>query len=216
MNKYVIIDLEMCHVSKGEKLDTFGHGQELIQIGAVLLDKNFETADTFMTYVHPEFGVVDSYIERFTKISPAQVKDAPSAAEALKALENWLPDDAVIVSWSDTDKIQFIKEAEGKHIHIPKLESFFETWIDCQATFSEKMHEKRRYNLKEALDLCGIYYEEGLHNALVDAKNTARLFKKMEEEDVIVLSPYFISAEAASSMIFDPFARKTAKKSFAY
>ena len=35
MGKYVVYDLEMCKVSKGEKREEFGSHQELIQIGAV-------------------------------------------------------------------------------------------------------------------------------------------------------------------------------------
>lgn len=35
MSKYVVYDLEMCKVPKGEKREEFGSRQELIQIGAV-------------------------------------------------------------------------------------------------------------------------------------------------------------------------------------
>ena len=38
MGKYVVYDLEMCKVPKGEKREEFGCRQELIQIGAVMLD----------------------------------------------------------------------------------------------------------------------------------------------------------------------------------
>jgi hypothetical protein len=38
MGKYVVYDLEMCKVPKGEKREEFGCRRELIQIGAVKLD----------------------------------------------------------------------------------------------------------------------------------------------------------------------------------
>ena len=37
MGKYVVYDLEMCKVPKGEKREEFGSHQELIQIGAVMV-----------------------------------------------------------------------------------------------------------------------------------------------------------------------------------
>lgn len=73
MSKYVVYDLEMCKVPKGEKREEFGSRQELIQIGAVLLDEEFKTIDTFMTYVAPRFGFVDSFIEKLTGITPAKI-----------------------------------------------------------------------------------------------------------------------------------------------
>ena len=48
MSKYVVYDLEMCKVPKGTKREEFGSRQELIQIGAVMLDEEYKTVDTFM------------------------------------------------------------------------------------------------------------------------------------------------------------------------
>jgi inhibitor of KinA sporulation pathway (predicted exonuclease) len=53
------------------------------------------------------------------------------------------------------------------------------------------MHNERCYNLTEALRITGIDYEEGEHDALVDAKNTALLFAKMEREQELKLSKYY-------------------------
>ena len=38
----------MCKVPKGTKREEFGSRQELIQIGAVMLDEEYKTVDTFM------------------------------------------------------------------------------------------------------------------------------------------------------------------------
>ena len=48
MSKYVVYDLEMCKVPKGVKREEFGCRQELIQIGAVLLDEEYNTIDSFI------------------------------------------------------------------------------------------------------------------------------------------------------------------------
>ncbi len=209
MIKYVIIDLEMARVHNKEKKEAFGHDSELIQIGAVGLSEDFEVEDTFMTYVHPEFGIIDKFIKRLTGITNEDVKDAPHADEALKAFMNWVPEGAVIVSWSMSDMAQLKREIEGKNIDLPHMCNYYASWVDCQESFSEKIHDKRNYKLKDALDICGIEYIEKYHDALADAINTGKLFKRiMECKGEMKLSPYYIPAEYASSIIFDPFAMK--------
>jgi len=53
MSRYVIIDLEMCYVQHTPENAVFRNRNELIQIGAVLLDEEYEVSDTFMTLVAP-------------------------------------------------------------------------------------------------------------------------------------------------------------------
>ena len=54
MSKYVMIDLEMCNVSRGTK--GYGYKNEIIEIGAVLMSENMEIIDGFCTYVSPQYG----------------------------------------------------------------------------------------------------------------------------------------------------------------
>lgn len=190
MGKYVILDLEMCRVKK-EQAAEFGSRTELIQIGAVLVDEKLEIADSFMTYVKPQYGEIDPFIEKLTGITPENVKDAPSSEQALDMLVKWMPEDALAVSWSYSDADQIIAEIDGKHIDNPRMEELLEKWIDCQYTFSEKMNNtERSYKLSEALIIADIFYDENEHDALVDARNTAQLFIKMEKEEEFQVSQY--------------------------
>lgn len=190
MGKYVILDLEMCRVKK-EQAAEFGSRTELIQIGAVLVDEKLEIADSFMTYVKPQYGEIDPFIEKLTGITPENVKDAPSSEQALDMLVKWMPEDALAVSWSYSDADQIIAEIDGKHIDNPRMEELLEKWIDCQYTFGEKMNNtERSYKLSEALIIADIFYDENEHDALVDARNTAQLFIKMEKEEEFQVSQY--------------------------
>ena len=150
MSKYVIVDLEMCRVPKGFKRENFKCACELIEIGAVLLDDSYEIIDRFKTYVSPEYGEVDSFIQKLTGITKADTINAPSTKEALEAFVNWLPEDAILVSWSDNDERQIRKEVELKNLEVPGLERYLESWEDCQKTFSEKMNSQKNYRLSEA------------------------------------------------------------------
>ena len=61
------------------------YSHELIQIGAVSLNENYEVIDSFVSYVAPEFGMVDGYINQLTGISKEDTKNAPSSKDALEA-----------------------------------------------------------------------------------------------------------------------------------
>lgn len=199
MSKYVILDLEMCNVPKGLKRENFRCSQEIIEIGAVLLDETYEVADSFKTYVSPEYGEIDHSIQKLTGITKADTINAPSTKEALETFANWLPEDAILVSWSDNDERQIRKEIELKNLEIDGIENYFGKWEDCQKTFSEKMYSSKKYNLQEALNITGIDYNENIHDALIDAQNTALLFAKMKKEQKLSLVSCYIVADSNSN-----------------
>ena len=192
MSKYVVIDLEMCKVPKGiSKIKNIKN--EIIQIGAALLDEELEITDHFSTFVKPQFGWVDTFIEKLTGIGTDNIKDAPGIEEATKALLDWMPEDAVMVSWSMTDRKQLERELKAKGITFEELDHLYETWIDSQQMFSEKVDAYRKYTLKEALIAADICVEGREHDGLADAWNTALLFAKMQNEK-FELNPYYESA----------------------
>lgn len=194
MCQYAVIDLEMCKVPRGVKKDKYQWRRETIQIGAVLLNESLEVKDKFVTYVLPQFGSIDTYINKLTGISSKDVSKAPHMKEVLQEFVNWLPADVKVVSWSENDKLQIRREIEAKDIHIEGLDSILDNWIDCQKIFGEKMHSSRCYKLSEALIAADIMYEDGAHNGLVDAYNTALLFAKMKKEPELILNSYYQSA----------------------
>ena len=193
MCKYVVVDLEMCKVPYRLRKETSFIARETIQIGAVLVNENLEIIDKFMTYVSPERGWIDDYINKLTGISNDDVVSAPSFKEALTSFVNWIPKDAKVVSWSDSDEIQIRSEIECKNVEIIGIEEVLENWIDCQQVFGERIKVERSYGLKEALCVADIPYEEIEHDGLVDAYNTALLFIKMEREPELTLNPYYKS-----------------------
>ena len=206
--KYVALDLEMCRVPKGEKREKFNSSQELIQIGAVEVDENFKPTRTFMSFVKPEYGELTPFIENLTGIKAADLVDAPLARDALKSFAEWLDEDDVLVTWSDSDTIQIDDELYYKEIDLPELYDYLDNYVDCQYLFGQMFKTDKQYNLKEALTIANIEYDKGIHDALVDAKNTILLFEKLENSDRQSFSPYYMTQDEASSYIFNSFSKK--------
>lgn len=139
MKKYVVIDLEMCRVPRNKKTKEYPWKQETIQIGAVLMYEDGTIIDTFNTFVRPQLGSVDSFIEKLTGIREKDVLKAPSTEEAFDAFLKWAPPDTEIVSWSESDLFQIIYEFKGKSINLIDEDALRARWIDCQRNFSEKI-----------------------------------------------------------------------------
>ena len=124
MSKYVILDLEMCNVPYNDRRDWLNCNNEIIEIGAVLLDDSLKICDSFKTYVHPEYGVLDSVISDLTGITNVDLFDAPDCKKALYDFMNWVPKNAIMVTWSENDESQIRKEIAAKNIRVPRLKEF--------------------------------------------------------------------------------------------
>lgn len=207
MSSFVVIDLEMCRVNHSVKNLPYPHKNEIIQIGAVLLDESYEIKDRFMTYVSPEYGSVDLYIQNLTGISRQNTDSAPRLAAALEAFSDWIPDDSILITWSENDTKQLLCEMDSKGLSFEKLDKIFAEYVDCQIIFGEKMNNpQKQYSLAEALPLADIEYEDGAHDALVDAYNTALLYTKLQKEQTLMLNKYYRCENEEEHLSFNPFA----------
>lgn len=207
LSSYAVLDLEMCRIPPEKKPVGFELDQEIIQIGAVLLDENYETVSEFSTYVSPVYGEIDIYIHKLTGISQADLEGAPGADKVLADFLEWLPEDAVAVSWSTADCNQLRKEIECKKLPLEGFERYFRTWNDCQKTFSKKMKTSKVYNLSEAVAIAGVEMAVAAeHTAIADAENTALLFKKMCTDSEFKLSSVYVTDENYARLTYTPFA----------
>ena len=177
MGRYVVIDLEMCKVPRSMRRQ-YSKKMEIIQIGAVLLDETFQIVDQFDAYVYPEFGCLDTYIHQLTGISSENLKEAPLLSEVITRFMSWLPEkDIQMVSWSETDKYQLKNELAEKKIELEEMEKLFETWIDCQKLFGEKLEAERCYSLKDALRIVKMSIKNvRRYSSIYDSKYIKMLF----------------------------------------
>jgi len=181
--KHLVIDLEMCRVPRAYRSKNYKYANETIQIGAVLLDEEFRKIGTYTDYVHPEHGVVDTFITELTGILPADVKHAPLLADALERMIDRIGSrDYKIYAWSRTDREQLLHEVKAKSIESVRIAEFLkeERWVDYQQVFSERFEFFRPVALHEALDMAEIDTEGRLHDGLCDAVNTGYLIEKLE------------------------------------
>lgn len=180
---YIVVDLEMCKVPKKNRTKEYHFKNEIIQIGAVKLDENFSEVSRFTTYVKPELGEIDEFIENLTGISQMLVNSAPMLDEVITRFLDWIDDDnAVMVSWSMSDFKQFRNEIGAKAFKAPIMEKYFDNWVDCQEMFGISINARDRWGLERAIYAANIQAEGNMHDGLMDAVNTASLFRLIKTE----------------------------------
>ena len=188
--KYVVIDLEMCFVPS-QDVSKCGIRMEIIQLGATLLDDRFQIAKEFNAFVKPQYGIINTFIQHLTGIENKDIAEAEPLEKVLESLRHWLPyDEFTFVSWSKTDLAQLREELHSKNIHVPDENKIFNTRVDAQRVFSDRIQSRSAYKLNKALFMAGIDPVGTAHNGLSDAHNTAVLFSQMMQ-DKMEISAYY-------------------------
>lgn len=186
---HVMVDLEMNKIEKQLK----GHlklSSELIEIGAVKMNHQFEILEQYQTYVMPDFGSMDSRIINLTGITDDKLVGAPRFVEAMEDFSKWIGNEkTVFYSWSLSDIRQFQAESafkgyKGKIIH--RMET---NWVDFQAEYSKLLGINKKIKLQQAVSAADYEFSGAQHTALADAVNTAeilRLSKDAEQFETVM------------------------------
>lgn len=118
---YVFVDFEMNMIDSEYKKEKKICKSEIIEIGAVKLDEDYNEIDSFKSYVKPAYGTMASRIIKLTGITDDMVENAPSYAFAMGSFIEWCADADVIYAWSENDLRQLRKEARLKEYTHPGL-----------------------------------------------------------------------------------------------
>lgn len=171
--KYVVIDLEC---TCWEREDPNKQPHEIIEIGAVLLDENYNYIKEFTQFVKPlDNPILTEYCIDLTSITQKDVDVAPTLSAAIAQLNRWmgLSDDITFCSWGYFDKDQLLDECRLNSIDYP----FNNEHINIKVRFSEIMQRTKKMGLRKALRILDIPFEGTQHRGIDDAKMIAKVFK---------------------------------------
>jgi inhibitor of KinA sporulation pathway (predicted exonuclease) len=90
---------------------------EIIEIGAVRLNHDFEEVGRFNKFVRPEVRpILSNFCKRLTSIKQYNVKTANVFSVVMKEFEDWILEssDYKIYSWGGYDKNQILREVTRK------------------------------------------------------------------------------------------------------
>lgn len=179
---HIMIDLEMNKITKQIR-DRKKLSSELIEIGAVKMNENFDFIDKYQTYVSPDFGEMDTLIIELTGITDEKLKNAPSFCEAMDDFAAWIGGEpAKFYSWSMSDIRQFQNEADFKEYSGDIIDRMTNNWVDFQQEYSRLLGISKKIKLNEAVAAADYEFTGDQHTALADAVNTAEILRLSKDK----------------------------------
>lgn len=203
--KSIIIDLEMNEIDlEIHPMPPKSCRFEIMEIGAVKLDENYNIIDEYKAYVKPEFNSIGERYTLLTGITNEMVADADTFVEAFEKFLVWCDKDYKIISWGGMDKVQVKRETAYKGIDQSKTKYMLKNWVDFQSQFSKSLGIYKSVALKDAINYAGIEQEGQLHDAYWDAKNTATLYVMSQDLANLkkIMKPFVDSMKNNQTMTF--------------
>lgn len=187
--QHIFLDFEMNPIPRENREARAVVLSEIIQIGAVKLDSNYQLTDRFSLNVRPELNQIMPHITNLTGIRQEDVDDAPLLKEAIDIFARWIEEGAEkegrkirIYAWSNSDWRQFSGECRLKGLEVP---SCFNRWMDFQRVYTRLMGLSRRspLSLTNALGASEGTFSGSQHSAVADAENSASLLTLVKDKE---------------------------------
>ncbi len=168
----MIVDLEATCCDKGSIPK---EEMEIIEIGAVMVDlKSLRILEDFQRFIKPCIHTqLTEFCTQLTSIKQEDVDKAMPYPQAIQEFRQWMQKyhDFAFCSWGSYDRSQFEKDSALHKLPYPISASHF----NIKTLFSEKLKLKKRYGMKEALNLAGLKLEGIHHRGIDDARNMVQL-----------------------------------------
>lgn len=185
----VFLDFEMNPISKEFKIDRDLCRSEVIQIGAVAVDESDRLVGDYEQMVKPEFSqAIKPHIFRLTGITSDMVNEGLSFEAAIKDLVVWCETVSdhgpyEIYAWSDNDLIQLQQEMLVKDLTYFFDWPFMNVWTDFQYIFGDLLELSSPMSLDKAVQALDLDFIGNQHSALSDARNTAKIYQMVQDQE---------------------------------
>lgn len=180
---YIIFDVEFNHSFEKNRDNEILLPFEIIQIGAVKLNRDLNQIATFNKLIKPTYyNTIHPYIKELTGIVEADLRNVEDFKVVFSEFLEFIGDEPYITcTWGNSD----IKELY-KNIKFHNIKSFPypQSYIDIQEGASKYFRLKRgqKIGLKRAVTNLNLTSSEDFHNAFKDALYTSKVFKKLPKE----------------------------------
>lgn len=157
--------------------------QEVIEIGAVKLNDDFNVIETFQTFVKPVFNPnIGKRCSALTHISQEDVDNEREFHKCINQFAAWIAESQEfnLYSWSDNDKLQILRECKEKNITSSINSMLKKHFIDLQKQYAllcgRAPHELISLkNAAESLQIPFIQHHRALEDAYIAANILAEI-----------------------------------------
>lgn len=175
--KYFVFDLEASCWN-----DNSQHRQEIIEIGACIVDEYGRLDKTFSSFIKPVVNPsLSKYCKSLTGITQEEVDKAKTFPKVIEQLMDWaeIPDEQyVFCAWGAADLKLLQNDAILHRIELEWLEPY----VDIKSQYHHNKEIDNPSGLYKVLKKNGFEFEGQRHRALSDATNLARIIAKYIDE----------------------------------
>lgn len=189
---YILFDLEW-NSTKDQKNGKYVN--EIIEIGACMLNSKFEEISYFSEVVNPVLGdKLNQYVKNLTHITQAELDAARDFKSVIHDFKKWCKKfgkDTVFITWSNTD-LHVIVDNYNTFLH-KKSVDFINKYCDLQKYSNRfiQTENKNQISLSVAAESLGVDTSEyALHRALDDSRICAEILKILYDEKIF---PAYVS-----------------------
>lgn len=175
---YIIFDLEAtCWQGKPANKT-----QEIIEIGAVKLDRFGEVMDEYSRFVRPVLNpVLSAYCKDLTSISQIDINRADTFVNVVEDFQDWIEifdEEYLLCSWGYFDKKLLTQDCDLHELEIEWLDPH----INVKRQYQELKRLRKPRGLMHAVEAEGFDFTGTHHRAIADAQNLVKIFLKYLDE----------------------------------
>lgn len=180
--EYIILDLEWNQCPSGKAREQVGLPFEIIEIGAIKTNENWEIIDRFERMICPQvYKKLHSLIQGIVNITDEELKQGEKFPQVCEEFLRWCGEDFRFCTWGLLDLTELQRNMEFYQIEGPFEKPFL--FYDIQKLFSYSFLDgKQRVTLEHAVDYLGIEKDIPFHRAIDDAIYTAKVAARLDME----------------------------------
>lgn len=155
---------------------------EIIQIGAVKVNENYDITDSFDALIKPSiYRCIHPYVEKITGFTDKDFKKESVFKEVYPKFREFIGDDVLLGTWGNSDIRALYRNIVFHKLAQPPI---MIQYVDIQnlATKALNYSKGSSIGLKNAVEAFEIEIDRPFHNALDDAYYTARVLKTLDIE----------------------------------
>ncbi|MGP1496337.1 MAG: hypothetical protein ACTTJG_06015 [Treponema sp.] len=220
--RFICLDLKTCRFTGKQKKAMQEISGEVIQIGAVMLDEQFNYLSQVSIFVKPVYGVISAESVDNPDFYKDSLEHADTFSTAFYKLFIWAgsnQSDVTTLCWSNSVYTQLWDEIYIKAKNHDEYRDFLKTFVDLQALMCNALRSENQISFDASLKYCHIKFAGARESALNYSFNQARIFNKLmkhTKENVDFnplwkytetdLSKYFYATKSHSSDFTSSFA----------
>ena len=181
---YIVFDLEWNQSNTGREPEVEDLPFEIIEIGAVKLNKEMKFISEFSQLIKPKVYQEMHYITR--KLIHMQMEELQCGKPFPLVIDEfleWCGKDSIFCTWGPLDLVELQRNMSFYNMQPLSNKPF--QFLDVQKLFSLAYEDgKKRRNLEYAIDFLKIEKDIPFHRAFSDAYYTGKILERINEADV--------------------------------